>query len=73
MGQDDMEAVRWYLQAASQGDARAQANLGIMYANGRGVEQDRVEARRWLEQAIAQGSANAQRNLRALEQDEAVR
>ena len=33
--QDYAEAVKWYRLAADQGDARAQNNLGVMYANGR--------------------------------------
>lgn len=32
------------LQAAEQGDAQAQTNLGVAYANGRGVRQDDAEA-----------------------------
>ena len=40
--QDDLDTVR---QAAEQGDATAQFNLGNMYANGEGVPQDaRCEA-----------------------------
>ena len=33
--QDDAEAVRWYRLAAEQGNASAQYNLGLMYANGK--------------------------------------
>ena len=36
--------MKWYRKAADQGDAAAQYNLGVMYANGRGVTQD--DARR---------------------------
>ena len=32
---DDAEAVRLYRQAAEQGNAKAQTNLGNMYVNGR--------------------------------------
>ena len=42
--QDDAEAVRWYSRAAEQGHARAQSELGEMYANGRGVEHNDAEA-----------------------------
>ena len=35
--EDDAEAVRWYRLAAEQGNAFAQSNLGVMYANGEGV------------------------------------
>ena len=33
--------------SAEQGDASAQANLGVMYVTGRGVPQDDAEAVRW--------------------------
>ncbi|MBJ7843696.1 sel1 repeat family protein, partial [Neisseria meningitidis] len=38
-------------------------NLGVIYAEGRGVRQDDVEAVRWFRQAAAQGVAQAQNNL----------
>ena len=38
--QDYSEAAAWYRQAAEQGHANAQFNLGWMYANGRGVPQE---------------------------------
>ena len=38
--QDYKEAVRWWLMAAEEGDARAQYSLGICYKNGRGVEKN---------------------------------
>ncbi len=41
----------------------AQANLGIMYENGRGVAQDYAEAVRWYRMAAEQGNAIAQLNL----------
>ena len=48
------------LQAAERGDAQAQAMLGLMYANGRGVRQDYAEAVKWYRQAAAQGDADIQ-------------
>ena len=42
--QDYSTAVKWYSLAAEQGDADAQTNLGVMYANGEGVLQDNVYA-----------------------------
>ena len=41
---------------AEQGDADAQFNLGVMYANGEGVSQDYVEAHMWYNLAAAQSS-----------------
>ena len=35
--QDYAEAVKWYRLAAAQGNAMAQANLGLRYAKGEGV------------------------------------
>src|SRR5262245_43016996 len=45
---------------AEHGDARAQALLGFMYANGRGVPQSYVEAAQWYRRASEQGNATAQ-------------
>jgi TPR repeat protein len=38
--QDYAEAVKWFRKAAEQGNAMAQYNLGIAYANGQGVSRD---------------------------------
>ena len=59
MPEDDAEAVRWYRLAAEQGNARAQFNFGLMYANGEGVPEDDVTAYAWLNVAAAQGNAKA--------------
>ena len=52
-----------FRQAAEQGNADAQFNLGVMYANGRGVLKDDAEAARWYRMAAEQGHAGAQSNL----------
>ena len=49
--------------AAEQGDAAAQYNLGRMYTTGEGVPQDFAEAIAWYRQAAEQGHAPAQHNL----------
>ena len=59
--EDDAEAVRWYRQAAKQGDAGAQYNLGAMYANGEGVPEDDIQAYAWISLASAQGVENAKK------------
>ena len=46
--------------SAEQGDADAQYNLGVMYANGQGVEEDNEEAARLIGLAAEQGHVNAQ-------------
>ncbi len=51
------------IQAAEQGDARAQHDLGNMYEAGRGVAQDFAEAKRWYGMAADQGDSSAQTNL----------
>jgi TPR repeat protein len=48
---------------ADRGDAEAQFNLGVMYANGRGVPQDDWAAASWYRKAADQGNALAQNNL----------
>ena len=61
---DDRQAVQWYRKAAEQGDAIAQFNLGLKYANGEGVPKDDVQAYAWANLAGAQGHESA-RELRA--------
>jgi TPR repeat protein len=48
---------------AEQGVANAQYNLGLMYAQGKGVPENNAEAVRWFRLAAAQGVAFAQYNL----------
>lgn len=57
------EAVKWYRQAAEQGHAAAQNNLGNCYYNGRGVTKNPDEAVAWWGKAAEQGYAAAQYNL----------
>ena len=57
LAQGDFEAVR---EAAEQGDATAQFNLGVMYAKGEGVPRDDTEAVRWYRGAAVQDHADAQ-------------
>ena len=44
-------------------DAGGQNNLGVMYADGRGVPEDDAEAVRWYRLAADQGQSGAQLNL----------
>jgi hypothetical protein len=39
--------VYWYQKAADQGYAKAQYNLGVMYANDKGVLKDAKQAVYW--------------------------
>jgi TPR repeat protein len=45
---DYAEAARWYLKSAEQGNAYAQASLGILYHSGKGVPRDNVQAEMWF-------------------------
>ena len=60
---DDVSDFRENLQAAAQGNAAAQYNLGVMYANGEGVPKDDAQAVQWYRKAAEQGDAKAQYNL----------
>jgi TPR repeat protein len=55
--QDAVEAVAWFRQAAEQGHAGAQFNLGVVYASGGGVPQDAVEAYLWFTLAVTYADA----------------
>ena len=48
---------------AEQGDANAQLDLGVMYAEGQSVAQDYVKAEQWLQKAARQGNRRAQTML----------
>jgi TPR repeat protein len=60
------EAIEWYKKAVRQGSLDAATNIGLMYAQGRGVPRDAVEALNWLRQAAEGGDATAQYNLALL-------
>jgi hypothetical protein len=57
------ESIQSLRKAAERGDAPAQAQLGYMYYNGRGVPQDYAKAAKWFRRAAEQGYAPAQYNL----------
>jgi TPR repeat protein len=48
---------------AERGDPDAQFSLGLMYANGTGVQKDSAEAVKWYRIAADRGNAMAQRAL----------
>ena len=60
---DDVEEkqnVQQVKEKAEQGDAEAQHNLAVMYAEGMGVPQDDSEAVKWSLKASRQGIIRAQ-------------
>lgn len=59
-------AAGWFFRSAEQGYADAQFNLGLMYANGEGVEADTSKAVELFKQAAEQGNVDAQNNLAAM-------
>ena len=52
-------AVKWYRKAAEQGYAKAQNNLGWMYATGTGVPKDMTKAKYWINKAYEGDDAKA--------------
>jgi len=55
MRADPAEAAQWYRRAAAQGNAQGQANLGVLYFDGRGVTNDLAEAYMWFKLSVRQG------------------
>ena len=60
------KAAELFLQAAEQGYANAQYNLGWMYEYGRGVSKDLAKARDWYQRAAEQSEPLAQAQLSRL-------
>jgi TPR repeat protein len=58
--------MSWYNNAAVQGDAYAQLNIGLLYEYGRGVKQDYSQARAWYQKAADQGNERAKDALKRL-------
>jgi len=59
---DDNEAVRWFREAAGQGNARGQCGLGMACASGRGVAQDAEQAVMWFRKAAEKGDPGGELN-----------
>ncbi len=60
---DYKTALKEWQPLADQGNALAQALLGLMYAKGEGVLKDDKQAVKWYQKAADQGNAFAQFNL----------
>lgn len=54
------EAKEKFIQMAESGDPQAQAQLGNLYYEGKGVEQNYAKAAEWYRKAAEQGDAEAQ-------------
>jgi TPR repeat protein len=59
----DAEALRWFKAAADQNLDAGQYDLGLLYAEGRGVAANPAEAAKWFRQAADQGFPSAQVEL----------
>jgi TPR repeat protein len=57
---NDPSKVGVVREAAERGDMDAQYTLGLIYAEGRGVEIDLAMAHYWLSLAVAQGDRDAE-------------
>ncbi len=60
---DYKKAIEWYTKAAEQGHRQAQYNLGLIYKEGKGVEQNFGKATKWFSAAARQGDLNAKEQL----------
>ena len=61
--EDYATALKKWTPLAEKGFAKAQMNLGVLYASGLGVPKDHVEAMRWSRRAAEQGYPIAQNNM----------
>ncbi|MEJ5210061.1 MAG: hypothetical protein WHV61_01330 [Burkholderiales bacterium] len=65
----DPELADALREEAMKGDRDAQFGLGLVYAEGRGVEQDAVESYAWLSVAVLGGDADADELRDVVRQD----
>lgn len=59
--QNDLEAVRFYTLAATQGHKEAQVVMGLRYRTGQGIGQDFAQSFKYYSTAANQGEVDAQR------------
>lgn len=57
------QAMNFYKEAAKQGSAKAEFNIGYLYDYGWGVAENEQEALKWYLMAAAQGYADAEYNI----------
>jgi hypothetical protein len=67
VSQDHREAAKWYLEAAEQGNTKAQLDLAIKYALGKGVPVNYVQACKWVTIASKQNEKLADEAEAAIE------
>lgn len=66
MGENLVEAMKWFQKAAEQGYAKAQYWLGFFYGNGLGIRKNEKEAMKWYRKAAEQGYVRAGEALESL-------
>ena len=61
-----IKALDAFYVLAKEGNPKAQFNVGLIYANGKGVNRDIFQAKEWYRKAAKQGNTAAQYNLAKL-------
>ncbi|BAF73347.1 tetratricopeptide repeat protein [Sulfurovum sp. NBC37-1] len=61
-----IKALDTFYVLAKEGHPKAQFNVGLIYANGKGVNKDIYQAKEWYKKAAEQGNTAAQYNLAKL-------
>ncbi|AKF25848.1 hypothetical protein YH65_10970 [Sulfurovum lithotrophicum] len=61
-----IKALDAFYVLAKEGHPKAQFNVGLIYANGKGVNKDIYQAKEWYKKAAKQGNTAAQYNLAKL-------
>jgi TPR repeat protein len=65
---DYVEVAKWSRRLAELGDSFGQFEIGLLYAEGKGVPKDQTQALGWLQKAAAQHDFNANLARKYLEQ-----
>jgi hypothetical protein len=63
ISRNNVEAAKWFKEAATLGNREAQYSLGQMHSSGQGVLQNNTQALYWYRLSAKQGHANAQYEL----------
>ncbi|WP_294547047.1 tetratricopeptide repeat protein [uncultured Bacteroides sp.] len=61
------EALKWFKNAAEQGDDQAMYNIAITYHDGKEVSRNMDEAKKWYMKAASKGNQRAIAELQKLE------
>ncbi len=69
VAKDFIQAKKWFLLAAEQGEPLAWVNLGLMAEQGQGGPKDEAVAQTWFQKAAEGGDKFAQNNLGVLLRD----